>query len=476
MIEVEFLKKIHEGIDEKSHIAITKHWDQENKWLEELDESYFYDRLFNEDEFFEKVREIIDEELEDSYFSINSFRKKRKDTDDVWHLNAIALDFDYYKINEYKDLTAVQMYEVLKSKLPLNPTSVVDSGRGLYIIYSFKHCSKHMVRTYQSIYKTFFKMFETYGMDPRAMNVTQIIRIPGSFNSNALAPVKVLELNDTNYKIQDFFELFPYTREEVALFKSKKLMNRETSSQQLTLGVEAQVDDGINEKRKKVALEFFEDFKKLIDIRNKNNILTGYRETLIFLVRRRCRWYGASLKEELTLAYEMNDLFDQPLDEKEVRIICKPRGNTKVPGIKWMLRNLGSNAEGISLEEQLKLNKLRSKALNDSLYQRKKRKIKLLNITTAERRQLERRTRVAKLKNEGLKNTHIADILEVNKSTITRDLNYINEYPWKFKKKLNEAMKELRAHINSDIFIRFTRYDEQIRLKEWLKYSMEMLN
>lgn len=83
----------------------------------------------------------------------------------AWHLNAFALDFDYYKIDKYKGLSAQEMYEkYIKSKLSLGPTAVVDSGRGLYVIYTFKHSCKKVIALYQSIYKSFLKNFEKYGL------------------------------------------------------------------------------------------------------------------------------------------------------------------------------------------------------------------------------------------------------------------------------------------------------------------------
>ncbi|MDF9825204.1 Trp operon repressor [Breznakia sp. PF5-3] len=469
MIELDFLRKVHAGIDEKAHIAITRNWNPSNEFVIFPEKNYFYDRLFKDDEFYEQINQIIGDETEDSYFSINSFRHRKKDSDHVWHLNAVALDFDFYKMKEYENYTAEKMYEHIKDKLPFKPTAVIDSGRGMYIIYAFKHCSKHMTNVYQSIYKTFYKKFEKYGMDPRAMNITQIIRIPGSFNSNALAPVRVIELNDTDYTIKDFYCIFPYTQEEVSEHKKYKYKNEKKLQSSFY-----DADEGVNERRKVIALELFDDFKTLIKLRNENGIKDGYRETLIYLVRRRCRWYGASVDEELKHAEEINQLFLEPLDQKELLFTCKPAGKTKVPGINWMIRNLGE--KGIQYSEQICLKRIKSKSIKDVLYQRRKRKNKLLNITPTERRKLERCTRVAKLKNQGLKNKHIADILGVNKSTITRDLKYIRDNSWRFKKKLKEAMKEFKANINQDIFIRHTRYDDQKVLLEWLELSEEMLN
>ena len=470
-INQQFLKKIHEGIDSKSHIAITKNWDPSNDFMVFPDKSYFYDQLFEDEAFYTYAESVIDREEDDVYFSINSFRGRKKVEEDVWHLNAFALDFDYYKIKEYENYTAEEMYEILKNKLPVMPTAAVDSGRGLYIIYTFKHCPRQMLRTYKSLYKTFFKLLDGYGMDPRAMNVTQIIRLPGTYNSKSKTEVKVLELNDTNYKIKDFYELFPYTRDEVREYRENKIEKRNQQS------IYEYVDDEhtkFSSARKRVALEFFEDFERLIKLRNERNIREGYRETLIYLVRRYCRWYGANYDEEMSRANKYNNMFLEPLDEKEFLYCTKPAGNTKKPGIKWMIQKLG--VDGITHEEQQQLKKIKSKNLKDKLYQKSKRKIKLLNITHKQQQVLERRTRVIALKREGKRNKHIADVLGIDKSTVTRDLQYISKNAWQFKKKLKAVMDELTSKLNTSIFRRHTRYKEQKQLLEWLKISEVMLN
>ncbi|MDH6367850.1 MULTISPECIES: hypothetical protein [unclassified Breznakia] len=476
---LKFLTKIHADADYKCKIALTKSWDIESyyqKIMYDLERNRFYDRLMNIDTFLGYAESIIDANEEDVYFSINSFRHRKKEAEHVWHLNAIVLDFDYYKIEEFKDLNAMDMYEkVLKEKLPHQPTAVIDSGRGLYIVYAFKNCPRRLTKTYKAIYKEFLSRFETYGMDPKAMNVTQIIRLPGSFNSKSMSTVQILEFNDTDYTISSFFDMFKYKHSDVITYKEKLAEKRNRSKAnkvakgvyQLTLNDEMRR----NKNREKKSQEFFNDFRELIRIRNKNNVHEGYREYILYLARCRVKHHKGSIDEELEIAHELNELFLTPLEEKEVIVTSEPRGFKKCPSIETMIKNLE-----ITDEEQMHLKVLRSKSKKDIAYQKRKRIHILTNMSKAQMKQLERRTRVAKLKNEGKRNVEIANILSINKSTVTRDLKYINENAWRFKKKLQEAMKELQACINTNSKIRHVRFDEQKRLSEWLKLSEELLN
>lgn len=457
------IQKIHEAAGEKSQIAITKEWDTSFQNL--FEDSCFKDKMFDYESFIKTAKELSDDEAEDTYFSINSFYRKKKQTCRVWHLNAFALDFDFYKIPKYKDLTAAEMYEKhLKGLLELQPTAVVDSGRGLYIIYTFQNAPKAMVPTYKAIYKAFYKKLGDYGMDQLAMNVTQIIRIPGTLNTKTLRTVEVIQYNDTSYKLSDFFYLLPYTREEVKSFKKKRQLkvkktdwSEEASLKRVRF-------------RDELTKSILQDFRKLIELRNKAHIYDGYRETLIYISRKRIRWNEGDSKEELEVALELNDLFAEPLTIQEVVNRCAPCGVTKCCKISTIIEKLD-----ISTKEQLYMKVLRKKSLKDSIRQKRKARHKLLNLTEKQLALLKRRTMVANLKNKGKKNTYIAQVLTIDKSTVTRDLRYIREHPSKFVKRLREAMAELKNAIANLEVMKKVRFDEQEELRKWLDISEVLL-
>ena len=465
-LNLSVIEKLHFDAGEYSNIAITRDW-IDCDWRAGYFSNSFFDKLYNYDEFIEMATKFMDEGSEDTYFSINSFRRRKKQTCRLWHLNGFVLDFDYYKLPEYKELSSKEMYEAhIKDKLPFAPTAAIDSGRGLYVLYSFKHASKGAYKVYQSIYTTFLTMFEEFGMDSKAMNGTQIIRVPGTLNTKSWTNVEVMEFNDTNYKLEDFFSLLPYTLEQAKEYKKsskKKVLNK--------ISLTNEQKSNRNYNRKKQADMIFKDFEVLIEERNNSGIFTGYREQLIYLARRRVKQYGGTLQEELNVAHHLNSLFQVPLEDKEVRSMCKPFGNYQCEKIVTIIRKLE-----ITYTEQRKMQVLRSKKLKDSMYQKRKRKMKLLNITPKQKEMLERRTRVNDLKKEGRRNKYIADVLGLDKSMVTRDLQYIRIHAWKFKKELKEVMDELTSNLNTSIFTRFTRYEEQKQLLDWLKISEVMLN
>ena len=69
--------------------------------------------------------------------------------------------------------------------------------------------------------RTALKKFEKYGMDPCALNTTQVIRLPGTINSRTGRIVQVLELNDTEYTLQQLAKQLPWSKEQVGVHKKE---------------------------------------------------------------------------------------------------------------------------------------------------------------------------------------------------------------------------------------------------------------
>lgn len=496
---IKLLKKIHEGMDDSCFTSILTDWKQ-SKLTEEnaaqdlfdlmcsglsaeaagasldLDqekahsliheykarycnnyEKTFYDRLFNPAKFYQQVTELITTKQPDAYFSINSFYNTKRKNENVRHINAFVLDFDFYKISKYESMDAKAFYhQVLKKKLCYQPTGVIDSGKGLYIVYAFKHCSYHMDRLYHAVWKHFYNEFEKYGMDPAAMLTTQVIRIPGTINSKTNKIVNVLEFNDTDYEIQDFAMQLPWSQEQVKEHRKDRILKLKLSKKKMHKDYS---------KRKIYFKQYYEDFKKLIRIRNKKNISEGYREQLLYICRERACWMGYTIDESIKLAFELNQMFRVPLKKREVEQNCKPSDNRLACSIDTIIEKLG-----ISFDEQLQLKVLKRRYIKKSLYAKHKRKHPLLNLTDKQQALMERRAKVCELKNvKHLKNSEIADRLGIDKSTITRDLQYIKTHPHQFIRKLTDYINALEKHKNSDLFRRKTLYERQKQLLKWLK-------
>lgn len=477
-LNVKLLRKIHEGANDYyreddevvSHIGILRSWkDREDpiklNYVYEYDDDRFYDRLFTIDRFIKECEVLIEDECEDSYFTINSFWNSKKRTEDIRHLNAFALDFDFYKQSKYRHLTAEEMYQKhIKPKLTLIPTAVIDSGRGLYVIYAFHHCSIARLKLYQAIYEQFLKCFKEYGMDPKATNVTQVIRIPGTCNSKALAPVRILEFNDTQYELTDFCYLLPYSYQQCQTHQEKKKERRKEKSEEPKFFA--------TEHRKKICRDLLKDLKTLIALRNHEKVYEGYREQLIYIALERLIWAGYDVEAAITKASKLNDEFHWPLDQRSVEKQCMPsKVHYCCNSIDKVIKRLG-----ITEKEQSKMVFLCNQESKDKRKKRRGRRHPLLNRTKKEVELLKRRTYVVKLRKEGKRNVDIAAILDVNKATITNDLHYIDQHKHEFRKELGETIEALTAQLSDDKSKSTIAYDEMKSLILWTETSAQVLS
>ena len=476
---LDLIQKIHAGgetvpgskYDQHCFTAILKDWDDTLSYeqlmiADALDQNTFYDKFYSFEKLHPVVQGLIDEGTEDSYFSINSFWIKSKTTSDIRHLNAFALDFDYYKKERYKDLDASEFYDILKKDLPIKPTAVVDSGRGLYVIYSFNHCSKSMLGLYKAIYKEFSEQYKKYGLDAAATNVTQVIRIPGTCNSRSLKEVRILEYNDTNYELTDFASILKHTYQEVVKYKELK-------KQDTTIEIKKTISSFSytkNIRRTKWFKNLFEDFKLLIQLRNNDRDYEGYRECMLYITRERATWSGQSIDESIKTALRLNEHFHYPLSKSQIENQCKPSKLPNCCSIDTIINKLN-----ILPHEQLKLKLLKSKRLKDSLFNKRSKRHKLLNRTEKELKMLERRTRVFHLKRIGIKNVDIAAILTIDKSTVTKDLDYIMKNKSEFRIKLADMIQQLTTLFDTPAFLKRVTYDSQQKLLEWLKIGPKAL-
>ena len=451
---IDIIEKIHQDMDETCFGALLKAWSTNDFTIQQLldlkkkdrrsfqrvmisDQDSMFDILYSKDNFMKQIKTLIDTGAEDAYFSLNSFWIKEKTTKNVRHLNAIVMDFDYYKKNAYRNYSPECFYnEVIKNKLPFTPSIVMDSGRGLYVIYTFKYCTYHMQKLYKSITNELLRRFEDYGMDQRATNVTQVIRIPNTINTKTLREVSVLECNDTNYTIQDLAKILPFTQAQTIEFKKQYPYKKKKTIKRLK---------NLN-GRKYYFKSFYNDLEKLVSLR-KNNII-GYREYILFVVRERAVWSGFSVKESIDFAQAINDSFYEPLAQYDVISTARPSKRKYVSSLSTIMKNLK-----ITEEEMKSLKMLATVKVKKAKLQKAKRKHKLLNRTNAEIKRLERRKTILYLKfNEKLNNTQIAQKLKITRQTVIGDLKYIKNNPALFMQKLEDYLRNLYSYSKTAAF------------------------
>lgn len=380
----------------------------------------FCDMTFNADTFFKYIQRTEERVEEDVYFSINSFYNKVRNTNNIRHLNAFAIDYDFYKKKEYKHKTPEEMWEIIKPTLPKEPTFVVSSGRGLYVIYALYHSPIACLAFYQAIYKRLVELQYEYGADPAATLATQVIRVPGSINSRNLADVEIIYHNDIRYHLKDFEDIlrFSYQESRKYLDYKKKHANKIK----------------MKSRRKRINNNLFlQDISKIIELRNENGEYTGYRELLLYLVWERLQHQKWDIDKIKDILETINNKFESPMSLEQVYKQCKPSGGFRFcSSIQTVIRKLN-----ITRDEQKYMKLLICDTERLRRYQNGIRKT--MNQTKKQRELKNRREKLLFLlcKNHQ-RLSEISKILNVSIKTLKRDLEYIRNHMALFEKILKE--------------------------------------
>lgn len=438
MKNIEFIKYIHYEMtktykDEDKYVchgSILKNWSGDDKKFSQrvkVDdtkvkyglEEHFFAVQFKEKEFYALCNKVIDLNEEDAYFSINSFYNIKRKSENIRHFNAFIIDYDYYKINEYKDLSPEEMYEkFIKPTLLINPTFVIDSGRGLYLIYCIKHAPYKMKNLYQAIYEQLFFGQEKFGADRKATLLTQMIRIPGSINSKSSREVKILQFNDIRYDIKELAdELLPFSLEESRKYRREHGLKNNYCK--------FNYKGNIN--------NFLQDIEKIIQMRNEKGIQEGYRETLLYLTYERMIHENMHQKTIEKTIIRLNQSFLKPMREDNLLKLVKP--SRKFPyrsSLETIIEKLN-----ISKEEQASLKLLVEKNEKNKRTKRNSRR-DIRKMTKKQIEIKERRKTMLNLISKGYNLKEIQDELNVSKKTLLRDLQYINDHLYEFSEYTNE--------------------------------------
>lgn len=80
-----------------------------------------YGHMLQTSIFLDQCEEMMFVQAEDVYYSLNSLYKYKKAGSNVRHINAMVLDFDYYKDDRFMDWEAEKFYKKkVKDKHPFD--------------------------------------------------------------------------------------------------------------------------------------------------------------------------------------------------------------------------------------------------------------------------------------------------------------------------------------------------------------------
>lgn len=152
-----------------------------------------------------------------SYFDVNNcyvsmntfFRTKDLDTQtgrDVAHLkrlNALYVDIDCYAVGLSKNEVLMRLEdEFFETVIPV-PTFVIDSGRGIYLIWKLRNEDRKALPRWTSVEEYLVDSLKALGADSASKDAARILRVPFTKNSKSGSFVKIEEFNDVTYSLYE---------------------------------------------------------------------------------------------------------------------------------------------------------------------------------------------------------------------------------------------------------------------------------
>ena len=248
-----------------------------------------------------KYKDLIELKFDEDnvYITLNTFYKTYRRIECIKELNALFIDLDIYKTGFTKEQILINLNEnYFKQSMPI-PNFIIDSGRGLYLIWLIKKVPSMALPLWKAVEEYFYKTLKEFGADRQALDATRILRVPGSFNSKTHTEVKIIDNYDYLYDLREIqSEYMPELSEKAPVRRGRpkkvKYIFRERSLYYARIM----------------------DIIKLCELREYD--LKGHRELILFLYRYYLCYFTEDVEKALYDTLELNSMFKQPLAEKEV--------------------------------------------------------------------------------------------------------------------------------------------------------------
>ncbi len=264
-----------------------------------------------------KVKNLKNQEFEGKYniyMSLNTFYKPQRRIENIKELNALYIDLDIYNIpkdidsywgytpNWSKDSVLYFLeedYFGLSSNSVPTPSFVIDSGRGLYLIWLIEPVPYKVLPLWKAIEEHLYNQLKCWGADRKCLDPTRILRVPDSINSKTNTTVNIIrEYNTDCYSLKFIQE--NYLPELITKEKKKGRPKKIVSIY----------------RERSLYIERIHDLIRLCELRNYD--LRGERECLLFLYRYYTCYFSDDPVEALNNIIDLNNKFVYPLKKREV--------------------------------------------------------------------------------------------------------------------------------------------------------------
>ena len=130
-----------------------------------------------------------------TYLTVDRFAGPRQ-LSRLLTLNALYCDFDYYRTDILGGMPPADVRDVLHRHLAAEgiptPSVVLDSGRGLALIWLHEPMPKGALPRWQAAQDALVELLRPFGADPCARDAARVLRLPGTVNGKTGRVVRTI--------------------------------------------------------------------------------------------------------------------------------------------------------------------------------------------------------------------------------------------------------------------------------------------
>lgn len=282
-----------------------------------------------------------------TYVTLNTFRIKKRRTCNLHTLSALFVDIDCYTKKLSKDHVLQMLNDDYFGKKIPTPTYVIDSGRGIYLIWKLDGEHPKALKRWKATQKYICKQLQEFGADYNALDAARFLRVPGSINPKSNTAVSIMQYSKVSYTLYSVMEEYMpvykkfggATDKQIKFARSiatkkgikepnyesfkatKRWIKKHATPKKETYLVQC------NQSQIDRAVIICQDLQKLYSMRNRPNCKREVACFIYWSLQQQILCWDQNKAADATLAF--NATFSHPHPEKYILGRCKPRTKYK---------------------------------------------------------------------------------------------------------------------------------------------------
>lgn len=123
---------------------------------------------------------------ENVFMSLNTFYSTFRRLEYLKELKAQFIDLDTYKTGFTKEQILMNLEENYFNQSIPRPNFIVDSGRGLYLIWLLNSVPSKALPLWKAIEEYLYSLLKPFGADRQALDPTRVLRVPEALTLNLI--------------------------------------------------------------------------------------------------------------------------------------------------------------------------------------------------------------------------------------------------------------------------------------------------